>query len=226
MEIAFTLDKEFDSIYESYAASRDGLNLLKLDGIDHDKLDAGKMSHKYFTERLADMTIDANSNSNAEISHNSYVSELYKAQGKLEGYYLLWRYGKRMFGAERAEELIRAILDGDVYFHDSSNIQIPYCMAISTQLLMTEGRQYGQLKSKPPKRADSFIAQATELVIEMSTNWCGAIAPADLLVNYCYYAKKEGLDDYRILNDLQRFVHIVNLAFRPGAQSPSICKAA
>jgi ribonucleoside-triphosphate reductase len=94
------------------------------------------------------------------------------------------------------------------------------CYAWSTHWLMGCGIPTGQLVSKPPKHAASFIGQVAEVVMEMSQEFAGAVAPADLLVAYAYYAERDGLTDKEIENHLQSFVHIVNRQFRTGAQSP------
>lgn len=224
MRTTLTFDPDFDSLYEEYHRSVLGEQLLEIEGISRDKLDIGAMSKQYFTRNISDVSIDQNANANEEISVNNYASEITKGILKLEGYYLLWHYAKKRFGAERANDLIQEIWDGSVYFHDSSGpaIQQVYCFAYSTTVIMTEGRPYGQLQSLPPKRADSFVAQVIECTMDMSQDFAGAITPADLIVNYAWYAKKENLDDYRILNDLQKFVHVINNKFRVGAQSPFV----
>lgn len=224
MRAEFTFDEHFNDLYESYHSTEVGRSLLEIEGISRDCLDIGSMSKRYFTKNQADMSVDQNANANEEISVNNYAAEITKGLLKLEGYYLLWHYAKKRFGVERADELIESIWQGDVYFHDASGpaIQQPYCFSYSTAILMAEGRPYGQLQSLPPKRSDSFIAQVIECTMDMSQDFAGAITPADLIVNYAWYAKKEGLDDYRMMNDLQKFVHVINNKFRVGAQSPFV----
>lgn len=94
------------------------------------------------------------------------------------------------------------------------------CYAYSTFWIMTNGIPWGQLKSLPPKRARSFIAQVAEVTMDLSQDFAGAIAPADVIMAYSYYAKKEGLKRKEIENDFQSLVHILNKQFRPGGQSP------
>lgn len=222
MKFNLTFEPEFDALYESFLNLHS--DLLDIEGISPRKIDVGQMSHNYFTNRLADVSIDKNANANENKSANNYQAEIMKGALKLEGYYLLWRYAKKRFNIEYANKLISAIWSGDLYFHDASGhgIQIPYCWAYSTDKLMLEGRPYGQLHSLPPKRADSFIAQVIECTMDLSQEFAGAIAPSDMIVNYSYYAKKEGLTDYAILNDLQKFVHVMNNKFRVSGQSPFV----
>ena len=222
MHANLTFSHDFDKLYDSYHSGVRGRELLALEGISRDKIDVGEMSRQYFTECISDVSVDGNANANEEISPNNYASEVTKGILKLQGYYLLWRYAEKRFGTIRANDLMKAIWDGKLYFHDASGaqIQIPYCFAYSTTWVMTEGRPYGQLKSVPPKRADSFMAQVIETTMDLSQEYCGAISPSDMLVNYAWYAKNECLPSDKIVNDLQKFVHVMNNKFRMSSQSP------
>lgn len=222
MQVKLTFEPEFDTLYQEFLTNY--LDLLVIEGISPRKIDVGQMSHDYFTERLSDVSVDENANANEEKSANNYQAEVTKGALKLEGYYLLWRYAKKRFNVDYANKLIKSIWSGDLYFHDASGhgIQIPYCFAFSTTNIMLEGRPYGQLHSLPPKRADSFIAQVVETTMDLSQEFAGAIAPSDMLVNYSYFAKKEELTDKQILNDLQKFVHVMNNKFRVSGQSPFV----
>lgn len=224
MQVTHTFSEGFNKLYDKYLATEEGKMLLEIDGISPEQVDVGLMSKMYFKKNLPDITVDANANANEGISANNYISEVTKGILKLDGYYLLWHYANKRFGEERATELIDSIWLGDLYFHDASShmINIPYCWAYSTTTVMAEGRPYGQLHSLPPKRADSFIAQVIEVTMDLSQEFAGAITPADLIINYAWYAKKEKLSDYKILNDLQKFVHVTNNKFRMGGQSPFV----
>ncbi|HPL94986.1 MAG TPA: anaerobic ribonucleoside-triphosphate reductase, partial [Paludibacteraceae bacterium] len=220
MRIQTTFDPDFEELYNYYNVTEKGKALLDIEGISRNALDIGVMSQKYFTNKVSDISLDANSNSNDEISHNNYSAEIVKGLAKLNSYYLLHEYSRKRFGLERANELLKAIFNSSVYFHDAASTQIPYCMAYSTSFIMNEGRKYGQLHSMPPKRAHSFVAQVIETTMDLSQSFAGAIAISDLIVNLCYYTKKENLSDYQIINLLQGFVHVMSNKFRVGGQSP------
>lgn len=220
MRIQTTFEESFDALYNKFNITERGKKLLDAEGISRDCLDIGTMSKAYFTQSVADMSVDSNSNANEQKSPNNYASEVVKGITKLDGYYLIYHYAKERFGEERANELISSVWSGDVYFHDASRPMIPYCFAYSTSLIMIEGRPYGQLFSMPPKRADSFVAQVIETTMDLSQEFAGAIAPSDFLINYAWYSKRENLPDKVILNDLQKFVHVMNNKFRVSAESP------
>ena len=233
MKINLTFSKTFDRLYESFMAYPKGEKLLKLEGIHPEQLDVGNMSHKYFTDEVCNMSVDANANSNEENSYNNYFAEITKGLHKIEGYYLLHRYAEKRFNTDYADELMDAIVEGDLYFHDPTKIQIPYCYAYSTQFIMLEGRPYGQLHSVPPTRSDSFMAEVIETTMDLSQEFAGAIAMGDLIVNLCYYLKKEGYgtcgdgsglftvsEKKYIINQFQKFVHVMNNKFRLSGESP------
>ena len=237
MKIEMKFSETFDRWYEAYLESSIGKKLLKLEGISPEQIDIASMSHQYFTDEVCNMSVDANANSNEEHSYNNYYAEVTKGSHKLEGYYLLHRYAEKRFGTDYADELMDAIVEGDLYFHDPVKIQIPYCYAYSTQFIMLEGRPYGTLKSVPPTRSDSFMAEVIETTMDLSQEFAGAIAMGDLIVNLCYYLKKEGYGtdwDYNgnerigfsaderkyIVNQFQKFVHVMNNKFRLAGESP------
>jgi len=218
MQVNITFEDDFDELYNNFP-----VEFLRLEGIAPEQLDIGLQSKKYFAESPLSMSIDKNANA-YNIGPNNYTAEVMKPLFKLEGYYLLYRYAKRRFGEEKAKGLISAIWYGDVYFHDASGVgvQVPYCFAYSTSMLMVEGRPYGQLYSLPPKRADSFMSQVIETTMDFSQELMGAVGISDLFVNYAWYAKRENKPDYEIINDFQRFVHVMNNQFRVSGQSPFV----
>ena len=60
MIINLTFSKTFDRWYESFRAVPVGEKLLKLEGIHPEQLDVGNMSHKYFTDEVCNISVDAN----------------------------------------------------------------------------------------------------------------------------------------------------------------------
>jgi len=200
--------------------------LLRLEGISFDQLNVATMSHRYLNEHTADMSIDTNANCNETKSYGNYISEVTKGWLKLQGYYNLYQKVEEMYGIEHANSLMESIWNGDLYVHDSTSIQVPYCWAYSTHFLLDRGNFWGQLRSMPPKRRRSFIDQVKEVSIELAQNIAGAVAIGDLFINYAYFVKKENLDianPYHrkdIENDFQSLVHTLNKKLRASHQSP------
>jgi len=221
MKTELTFDPEFEQLYKSWCNDATMRQMLKLSGVAIDQVDIGAMSHKYFKDSWQeDGTIDHNANSNS-IGPLNYSSEINKPTMKLLGLYLLHRYLRKEYSVEEANELLTDVITGEYYIHDLSGIgiQLPYCWAWSTLWVAENGIPYGQLHSQPPKHARSFIGQVAEVVMDLSQEFVGAVAPADILIVYSHFAKKDGLTDKEIENDLQSFVHIMNKQFRNGMQS-------
>ena len=221
IKTTLTFDEEFESLYERLCENEFTNKFIKLSGLSLEKMDIGNMSHRYFTENWADEnSVDHNANAHS-IGPIHYSAEITKPLMKLEGLYLLHRYLRKDYGVAHADKLVTGIVMGDYYVHDSSGVGIQqgYCWAWSTHWLLTNGIPMGQLKSAPPKRATSFIGQVAETCMELSQDFAGAIAPADMLVAYAYFAKKENLSEDEMVNHFQTFTHIVNRQFRSGQQS-------
>jgi len=201
--------------------------LLKLEGISPDKLDSSRISSFYFKEDVKEITIDDNANHLQDgTSFGNYVSEMVKSNMKIMGYHDLYTIMKDKYGQQEADTILRSLWNGDLYVHDSTKMQIPYCWAMSVDLIIRKGNFWGQLHSYPPKRTTSFIDQVKEVVIEVAQEIAGAVAIGDLFVGYSYFVQKEGLDPdkledrKKIENNLQSLVHTLNKKLRPSHQSP------
>lgn len=218
----------FTHLYNEYCGSKRGRELLRMFGIAREQLDIPTMAKKYFETHTGDMSVDPNANVGNSKCPNNFSAEISKGGSKLTGYHLLWTYLAEEFGDEKASEIIARCWRGFYYFHDLSGagVTAPYCFAASTMPLIDQGRPYGQLYSKPPKRADSFMSQAVEYTMDLSQEFMGAVALGDLIVNFAMMCLKENIDldsdDGKkfCLNQFQKFVHVINNKFRVSAQSP------
>ncbi|MBD3273148.1 anaerobic ribonucleoside-triphosphate reductase [Candidatus Dependentiae bacterium] len=215
-------EKSFKDLYE-----KTDKKILELEGISEEKLDISIMSEKYFSERVSDISVDDNANHLQDgRSRGNYISEMGKSALKLLGYHDLYSILKNDHGQDRANKIMESLWNGDLYFHDSTAIQVPYCWAYSTDFLLHKGNFWGQLKSYPPHRARSFIDQVKEVTIELAQEIAGAVAIGDLFISYSYFIKKDKLDikDPKVRkdieNDFQSLVHTLNKKLRPSHQSP------
>lgn len=221
-------DPGFIELYNEYHSTERGRALLKLFGVSREQLDIPTMAMKYFEAHTGDMSVDPNANVGNSKCPNNFAAEIAKGGSKMTGYYLLWTHLSEEYGSEKASEIIAKCWRGHYYFHDLSGagVTAPYCFAASTMPLIIHGRPYGQLRSKPPKRADSFMSQAVEYTMDLSQEFMGAIALGDLIVNFAMMCLKDSIDldnDDGVafaMNQFQKFVHVVNNKFRVSAQSP------
>ncbi|HON82726.1 MAG TPA: anaerobic ribonucleoside-triphosphate reductase [Caldisericia bacterium] len=105
------------------------------------------------------------------------------------------------------------------------------CWAMDTSKIVTMGREFGQLYSKPAKRVSSYISALCETVHQMSSHLAGAIAISTFFLDISHlslYKEKYDLrelktnKEYRkkIENEMQQFVHSVNHLSRNGVESP------
>ena len=221
--------KQFLNFSESFRQlyAKTDKRILKLDGISPEQLDVSLMAKRYFNERVADMSIDDNANHLQDgRSYGNYFTEMAKSGLKILGYHDIYKILKDEYGINRADRILKALWEGDLYLHDSTAIQVPYCWAYSTEFLLHKGNFWGQLRSFPPKRARSFIDQVKEVTIEIAQEIAGAVAISDVIVCYSYFIQKDNLDlkDSKIRkeveNDFQSLIHTLNKKLRPSHQSP------
>jgi ribonucleoside-triphosphate reductase (formate) len=200
--------------------------ILDLEGISPKQLDMAHMADLYLNHRVVDISIDDNANANEAKAYGSYLREISQGWYKLLGYHALFQTLCKHVGPERAETLLRASWDGDLYFHDSTSIMTPYCWAYSTSFMLFAGCRWGQLHSLPARHHKTFVDQVKEVTIELAQQLAGAVAIGDFFVNYAYFVKKDQLNpqnpEHRkeIENDFQSLVHTLNKKLRPSYQSP------
>jgi anaerobic ribonucleoside-triphosphate reductase len=228
LRLDFSFDKEFADLYNRFSSTEKGKSYLKIMGIRRCNLDITELSKAYFGDMDEDRTIDVNANVGSKTrTPNNYLGEICKGITKLNGIYLLWKTIKTNSNVEEADRIISNLIKGDYYFHDLSagSVMIPYCFAWASNNVLSTGRPYGQLQSKPPKRSDSFIAVVIESIFDLSQEQMGAIAIPDFLINLAYFYNKEGLDldkkeiKHKVINDLQRVIHSLNQQYRLSNQS-------
>ncbi|MFC1841735.1 anaerobic ribonucleoside-triphosphate reductase [Candidatus Dependentiae bacterium] len=219
----------FSAFSESFKKlySRMNKEILKLEGISHEQLDVSLLSDRYFKESVLDMTVDDNANLGQDArSYGNYFSEMTKSHLKIIGYHDIYAILKENHGQQMADKILESVWSGDLYIHDSTSLQIPYCWAMSVDFLLQKGNYWGQLRSNPPKRAKSFMDQVKEVTIEMAQEIAGAVAIGDLIVCYSYFIKKSNVNIHDagvrkyIENEFQSLVHTLNKKLRSSHQSP------
>lgn len=206
----FDLDKDFINQLKDVPYQN-----LKILGLN--KINPFEFEKDYFNHKLTNVTIDANANVDGKSPNNFYM-EATKPFFKLMTFYKIWNLGNEMY----EDFTLKPILNGSVYFHDSTKSYVPYCVGASCLDIIQNGRPYGEPISYPPKRSDSYVAMCTEFLMDMSQEFAGAVAFTDFLVGLAWYTSKEDVSDKYITNRIQSFVHVANNKFRVGGDILSI----
>jgi len=228
----------------SWMISRHGANItkdiFKVFGID--ELSPVKKTDDLLKE---DDVSGVSGDPNANIGNDKYLPMFryipYKPLSKVVNLKFLYDKFVELYGKEVAQDLILDLIDGTVYIHDlSSSVLIPYCSVLSTKDIYQFGRPWAEPKGFPPKRAQSFINQVIETLLQLSQEQAGALALSDLIPVYCIALVKEKIINFNgdvrraikncfslpsklkktIENDFQSFIHIVHNRYRSGFEAP------
>jgi len=147
--------------------------------------DVNKQLDDYFAAgNLADKSVNANANV-LSISPNNCATEI--ANPLIREYFFrkLFYYGSK----RNPNFSLDKVWDGTIYVHNSTKLQ-PYCFGTSATEIATEGRPYGKLRAKPPKRLESFMGQYTEFIMDNSQQFAGAVASTDLMPWIAWFVEK------------------------------------
>jgi len=205
-------------------------NLLKIHGLSENNFDYVSSYLKFVTNKINDISIDANANK-SDVSVKGALKDIELSIDKLIGYDMLYRTLKELYGQNEAKYITGEMYDYSLGLADSSNILLPYCYAIDASKLITEGRQFGQLPSKPCKRVASYIAALSETVHQLASHLAGAVAVGSFFTDIAHiliYKERKSLKELRedintrkwLENEYQQFVHSVNFLSRNGNESP------
>ena len=153
------------------------------------------------SDNTANATIDDNSNVS---THNIAVmnTEIHKEDNKETNIRIWYNKIKELYGKELAEQFI-VDLNTICYAHDlSSQIGMPYCVAISLYPFLLNGiKDIGGL-SAAPKNIDSFCGLFINLVFSIASQYKGAVATPGVLLCMDYFLRKEWGNDYYLKGDL------------------------
>lgn len=233
MLIKYSYTPDFD---EYFSALKEGVlhghELANLDGVG-EQTDIAEFSRKFFgtvgdNGTTADVSIDANANVD-DTSVIAYESEIGKPIGKLNAYYLLYKYAKELYGKEQAEELIFGQFVKNYYINDFFAFNKPYCFNFSCTDVMFGGLPFvKKIKSRPPKHLSSFMGQMVQFVTYASNSVAGAVGLADLIICASYYVERMMIQNKtvpraflweQVKQEFQSFIYSVNQPFRGGNQS-------
>lgn len=204
--------------------------ILKKHGLHEDSFDFVNLFESGLHENINDISIDDNANKNEKVLRG-YLNELEKSVDKLIGYDVLYRTMKDLYGEKEAKKLTGEMYTYALGLSDSSNILLAYCWSLDASKLVTTGREFGVLKSKPAKRVSSYISMLCETIHQMSNHLAGAIAIGSFFLDLAHlmiYKERRTLNELRtdkrirkmIENEVQQFIHSINHLSRNGAESP------
>jgi len=185
--------------------------------------DFNKFQKKYFT---VDYIQDISANPSSNVTNKSiarFKVEMITPFIKYLTFSTLFEKMVEMYGINEATEYSKMLLDGTFYLHDTAAYIMPYCLGVDFSKLLLEGMPYGQLHSLPPKKPRTFINQVKEAIIELSSEFAGAIAFPSLIVLYTYiylkyYGKDHKINKKEVEDDFQNLVHTINKEMRNGTE--------
>lgn len=205
-------------------------SILSVHGLCRDNFDFVTNVGKFISSKLNDLSIDSNGNKN-EKTIMGIIGEAVAPVQKAIGYDYLYRQMVLDYGKKEAKRLSGLMYDYSIPIHDSSKLLVPYCWAFDASNIVFEGRPFGQLKSKPPKRISSYVASLNETIHQMSNHLAGAIAVGSFFSDIAFILinrEKISLKDLKensilckeVENTFQTFVHSVNHLSRISNESP------
>ena len=153
------------------------------------------------SDNTANATIDDNSNVS---NHNIAVlnSEIHKEENQEINYRMLRDKLKELYPDFDYKQMDRDF-NTICYLHDSSSqIGMPYCVAITMYPFLLNGiKDLGGL-SVAPKNIDSFCGMFINLVFAIASQFKGALATPSMLLCMDYFLRKEWGNDYYLKEDL------------------------
>lgn len=189
-------DKFFD-VAKSYIIYRE----------NHRQIREAAKSKYQFVQRF----VKSDNTANATIDDNSNVgtkgigvlnAEIHKEDNKSTNMYL-WEHWMHKLYPDFNTKIMERDFNTILYPHDaSSQVMMPYCMAISMYPFLTRGLQDLGGKSAVPKNIDSFCGIYCNLVFALASEVKGAVATPEFLMYMDYFCRKEWGDDYYNKSDV------------------------
>ena len=102
---------------------------------------------------------------------------------------------RELYGDDLAKEYIRQIESHEIYVHDETSLK-PYCVSITMYPFLLDGLKTLGGGSVAPKHLSSFCGGFINLMLAVSSQFAGAVATAEFLMYFDYFARKEWGDLY------------------------------
>lgn len=216
----------WESLKEKYPEE-----IFKIQGVHNDNFDISKFSKNFFKKSasVASVSVDANANVK-EKSIAQYIQEYPKGLQRLNSFYQLFKWVKKVWGVKYAKIAVEKVLNGELAINDFSNFSTSYCYAFDLRMLLMEGMNFfkGGMKINAPKRSDSFVALLIQTTAFISNQIMGACSYPDCFVAWDWFLRNEHGQDYmkrirageddvakkKILDQFQNLIYSFNFPFR------------
>lgn len=234
MKLHYSYGDDFNKDFNKLMRLKYADELMEIDGIGS-QLDMQKFSKNFFSKSVsttADASVDSNANIDS-INVIHYNKESAKPHHRINSYFNLWKYGKRLFNEEFAyaalkEQITKSIYINDFHFFGGGT---SYCFNFSTLDVMMLGLPFvTRTTSGSPKHFDTFLNQVVEFIAYASNCIAGACGTADVWIVASYYYDKwmketEGkMDEYYrnryIKQNIQAYIYRCNQLYRDSIQTP------
>ncbi|AEC51463.1 anaerobic ribonucleoside triphosphate reductase [Pyrococcus sp. NA2] len=115
----------------------------------------------------------------------------------------------------------RAHFNGDIYIHKLPySLYIPYCTGHSIARLLEKGLKTPTIISRPARHFDTFVDHVANYLITLQHYFSGAQAFSSVEWYAGPFIRKDGLDEKKIKQGVQRLVYNLNYPTRIGLQTP------
>jgi len=213
--ILSAMDKDFSEYIDSQP-----IELLEIDGLT--KINPFRFRKDYWSKKVDEVTINPNANLGNVGEHKNFcnlISELAAPINKLSALSLIRKYGNR--ANSNGNNLVKSIISGEVYHHNLTLYDLPYCIGLSLYQIINEGITFGGLLSNPPHRPTSFVNQTVRYIQYASNLFAGATALTDFFPNYSFYThQRNDYSEKEREQDLQNLIHGCTDEVRISGQSP------
>ena len=147
------------------------------------------------SDNAANATIDDNSNVGTK-GVGVLNAEIHKEDNKDTNMFI-WEHWLNKLYPEFPIKQMQKDFDTIMYPHDaSSQIMMPYCMAVSMYPFLLNGLKDLGGKSAVPKNIDSFCGIYVNLLFALASEVKGAVATPEVLMYMDYFCRKEWGDNY------------------------------
>lgn len=153
--------------------------------------------NKYRTASNASTGSKYDSNANVENKNVTTLTGELNKEG-LIGLNRLQMYDMllKLFDENTADEYLRQLEEHEIYKHDESNPELPYCVSITMYPFLFNGMKDIGGISDAPKNLQSFCGSFVNLVFAIAAQFAGAVSTPEFLTYMDYFIRLEYGDEY------------------------------